>query len=256
MAFCKKCDQQVKDANVKKFHLYEYRSKFEFNCCYCSDCYEQLLDLGYIICNHCGNSTNCIGLYGNLCTAIESDDSGNSKTVYVCCPVAESSNNLLATGLIMTILSKAFQVSHLGHWIKETIGSLFNKNVSGHTKGKSISQFQALCTALAATIGVGNIAGVVAAITTGGPGAVFWMWVAAFLGMMTNYSENALGIFYRRKNSDGEWSGGAMYYLQDGLGSKRGCKGIGKFLAVIFSIFCILASFGIGNMGQVNKIVV
>ena len=163
---------------------------------------------------------------------------------------------LLATGLLMTILSKAFQVSHLGHWIKETIGSLFNKNVSGHTKGKSISQFQALCTALAATIGVGNIAGVAAAITTGGPGAVFWMWVAAFLGMMTNYSENVLGIFYRRKNSDGEWSGGAMYYLQDGLGSKRGCKGIGKFLAVIFSIFCILASFGIGNMGQVNKIVV
>lgn len=163
---------------------------------------------------------------------------------------------LLATGLLMTILSKVFQVTHLRHWVKETIGSLFNKNVSGHTKGKSISQFQALCTALAATIGVGNIAGVAAAIATGGPGAVFWMWIAAFLGMMTNYSENVLGIYYRRKNPEGEWSGGAMYYLQDGLGSKRGCKGIGKFLAVIFSIFCILASFGIGNMGQVNKIVV
>jgi len=82
------------------------------------------------------------------------------------------------------------------------------------------------------------------------------MWVAAFFGMMTNYSENVLGIYYRRKNEDGEWSGGAMYYLQDGLGSFKGCKQIGKVLAVLFAIFCILASFGIGNMGQVNKIVV
>ena len=163
---------------------------------------------------------------------------------------------LLAVGLVMTVVTAVFQVTHFGHWWKETCGSLFNKNVSGHTTNKSISQFQALCTALAATIGVGNIAGVAAAITIGGPGAVFWMWVAAFLGMMTNYSENILGIYFRRKNSDGEWSGGAMYYLEDGLGRKKGCKWIGKILAVLFSIFAILASFGIGNMGQVNKIVV
>lgn len=163
---------------------------------------------------------------------------------------------LLATGLLMTILLKVFQVSHFGHWMKETIGKIFQKDVSGHVKGKSISQFQALCTALAATIGVGNIAGVAAAIVGGGPGAVFWMWIAAFLGMMTNYSENVLGIFYRRKNETGEWSGGAMYFLQDGLGSFRGCKQIGKILAILFSIFCILASFGIGAMGQINKIVV
>ena len=163
---------------------------------------------------------------------------------------------LLVTGVLMTILTKAFQVTKIGHWMSETLGSLFKKDVSGHVKGKSISQFQALCTALAATIGVGNIAGVAAAIVGGGPGAVFWMWVAAFFGMMTNYSENVLGIFYRRKNEDGEWSGGAMYYLQDGLGKFKGCKHIGKILAVLFSIFCILASFGIGAMGQVNKIVV
>ncbi len=163
---------------------------------------------------------------------------------------------LLATGLLMTVLTCVFQVTHIGHWMSETLGSLFKKDVSGHVKGKSISQFQALCTALAATIGVGNIAGVAAAIVGGGPGAVFWMWLAAFLGMMTNYSENVLGIFFRRKNADGEWSGGAMYYLQDGLGSYKGCKYIGKILAVLFSIFCILASFGIGAMGQVNKIVV
>ncbi len=163
---------------------------------------------------------------------------------------------LLFTGVLTTVLTKFFQVTHIGHWWKATIGSLFKKEVIGHTKDKSISPFQALCTALAATIGVGNIAGVAAAICIGGPGAVFWMWVAAFFGMMTNYSENVLGIYYRRKNRDGEWSGGAMYYLQDGLGSKKGCKWIGKVLAVLFSIFTLLASFGIGAMGQINKIVV
>ena len=163
---------------------------------------------------------------------------------------------LLFAGLLTTLITGVFQVRKIGHWMKETLGSLFKKDVSGHVKGKSISQFQALCTALAATIGVGNIAGVATAITLGGPGAVFWMWVAAFLGMMTNYSENVLGIFYRRKNENGEWSGGAMYYLQDGLGKKKGCKHIGKILAVLFSIFAILASFGIGAMGQINKIVV
>ena len=90
----------------------------------------------------------------------------------------------------------------------------------------------------------------------GGPGAVFWMWIIAFFGMMTNYSENVLGIYYRRRNEKGEWSGGAMYYLQDGLGGKKGFKTIGKILAVIFSFFAMLASFGIGSMGQVNKIVI
>ena len=163
---------------------------------------------------------------------------------------------LIAVGLIMTVLTKCFQVSHLGHWMKKTVGNLFEKKVRSHTNEKaSISQFQALCTALAATVGVGNIAGVAGAIVTGGPGAVFWMWVAAFLGMMTNYSENILGIYYRRKNKAGEWSGGAMYYLQDGLGSKKHMKHVGKILAILFAIFAVLASFGIGNMGQVNKIV-
>ena len=163
---------------------------------------------------------------------------------------------LLATGVITTIITGVFQITHIRHWFSQTLGSIFKKDVSGHTKGKSISQFQALCTALAATIGVGNIAGVAAAIVGGGPGAVFWMWIAAFFGMMTNYSENVLGIYYRRKNKDGEWSGGAMYFLRDGLGSKKGCKQIGSILAVLFSIFAILASFGIGAMGQINKIVV
>ena len=163
---------------------------------------------------------------------------------------------LIGTGILMTLSTKVFQVSHLRHWWKNTIGSLFKKNVIGHSKEKgSISPFQALCTALAATIGTGNIAGVAAAICIGGAGAVFWMWVAAFFGMMTNYSENVLGIYFRRKNKYGEWSGGAMYYLKDGLGGKKNCKTIGKVLAILFSIFTLFASFGIGSMGQVNKIV-
>jgi AGCS family alanine or glycine:cation symporter len=162
---------------------------------------------------------------------------------------------LAFVGVLMTVLTKVFQVTHFGHWMKKTIGAVFrDKNVTSHTKDKSISQFQSLCTALAATVGTGNIVGVSGAILMGGPGAVFWMWVMAFLGMMTNYSENVLGIFYRRKNSKGEWSGGAMYYLRDGLGSKKGCKTIGLVLAGLFSFFCLVASFGIGNMTQVNSI--
>ena len=162
---------------------------------------------------------------------------------------------LAFVGILMTVLTKVFQVSHFGHWMKKTIGAVFkDKHVTTHTSDKSISQFQSLCTALAATVGTGNIVGVSGAILMGGPGAVFWMWVMAFLGMMTNYSENVLGIFYRRKNSKGEWSGGAMYYLRDGLGSKKGCGTIGKILAGLFAFFCLVASFGIGNMTQVNAI--
>ena len=163
---------------------------------------------------------------------------------------------LIGTGIITTLITKVFQISHLNHWWQNTIGSIFKKDVIAHSKEKgSISPFQALCTALAATVGTGNIAGVAAAICVGGAGAVFWMWIAAFFGMMTNYSENTLGIYFRRKNENGEWSGGAMYYLRDGLGAKKGCKWIGKVLAVLFCIFTMLASFGIGSMGQVNKIV-
>ncbi len=163
---------------------------------------------------------------------------------------------LIGTGIFATVGTKLFQVSHLKHWWNNTIGSLFKKEVIGHTKEKgSISPFQALCTALAATVGTGNIAGVAAAICIGGAGAVFWMWVAAFFGMMTNFSENVLGIYFRRKNEKGEWSGGAMYYLRDGLGAKKGCKYIGKVLSILFCAFTVFASFGIGSMGQVNKIV-
>ena len=159
-------------------------------------------------------------------------------------------------GVLMTCMTKFFQLSHFGHWMKNTIGAIFgDRDITKHTEDKSISQFQSLCTALAATVGTGNIVGVAGAIAVGGPGAVFWMWLIAFFGMMTNYSENVLGILYRRKNEKGEWCGGAMYYLRDGLGSKKGCKWIGAVLATLFSCFCLLASFGIGNMSQVNSMV-
>ena len=134
---------------------------------------------------------------------------------------------LIGTGIVMTILTKGFQFTRFGLWMCETIGKLFtrdkNRKITKSKDKNSISQFQALCTALSATIGTGNIAGIAYAITMGGPGAVFWMWIAAIVGMMTNFSENVLGIFFRRRNEKGEWCGGAMYYLRDGLGGKKHC---------------------------------
>lgn len=164
---------------------------------------------------------------------------------------------IIGTGIYLTAGMKFFQITRIRHWMNETFLAIFKKkHVTAHT-GKdeqSISQFQALSTALAATIGVGNIAGVAGAIITGGAGAVFWMWLSALFGMMTNYSENVLGIYYRRKNAKDEWSGGAMYYLQDGLKGKKMIGALAKPLAVLFSLFCVFASFGIGNMTQVHEI--
>lgn len=164
---------------------------------------------------------------------------------------------IIGTGIYMTVGMKFFQITRIKHWMNETFLAIFKKkHVTAHTgkEEKSISQFQALSTALAATIGVGNIAGVAGAIITGGAGAVFWMWLSALFGMMTNYSENVLGIYYRRKNNKNEWSGGAMYYLQDGLKGKKIIGVLAKPLAVLFSLFCVFASFGIGNMTQVHEI--
>ena len=149
----------------------------------------------------------------------------------------------LAVGLMFTVRTKVFQISHFKYWIDVTFLQLFKKDGAHVRKTDdkhAISQFQSLCTALAATIGVGNISGVAVALALGGPGAIFWMWLSAFLGMMTNYAENTLGIKYRYKNEKGDWVGGAMIYIEKGLGW--------RWLAVVFSVFCVLASFGIGNM--------
>lgn len=162
---------------------------------------------------------------------------------------------IISTGIFMTVRTRFFQVAKIKHWFGSTLFAIFKKKDVTKTKDKTaISQFQALATALAATIGTGNIAGVATAVVIGGPGAVFWMWVSAFFGMMTNFSEKILGIYYRKKNNQGEWSGGAMYYIEEGLKGKKGVRHLAKPLAVLFSVFCVLASFGIGNMTQVNSI--
>ncbi len=162
---------------------------------------------------------------------------------------------LLGTGLICSAVTGFFQITHIRHWWKGTFGVIRGKGSVINDEG-ALSQFRAFCTALCATIGTGNIAGVSTAICVGGPGAVFWMWIAAFFGMMVKYSENVLGIYFRRRNSEGAWSGGPMYYLQDGLGSIKHCKKLGRVLGILFCVFTMLASFGIGNMGQINKITI
>jgi len=161
---------------------------------------------------------------------------------------------LVGTGIILTFGLKFFQVSKIGLWMKNTFGTLFKRREKVGKESRAISAFQALCTALGGTVGVGNVVGVTTAIAIGGPGAVFWMWVAAFFGMMTKYSEIVLGLFYRKKGDDGEFNGGAMYYLKEGFSGKKGLATIGKVLGVLFAVFCIMASFGIGNMSQINTI--
>ncbi len=162
---------------------------------------------------------------------------------------------IIGTGIYMSVKTGFFQITRIKTWANETFLAIFKKkSVTKTDEKKAITQFQALSTALAATIGTGNIAGVATAVCIGGPGAVFWMWISALFGMMTSFSENVLGIYFRKKNEHGEWSGGAMYYLEEGLKEKKGLRHIAKPLSVLFAIFCVLASFGIGNMAQSNSI--
>ncbi len=152
---------------------------------------------------------------------------------------------LVGTGLFLSIRLVFLQFRKFGFAMKNTLGKLFHKHQAG--KGE-ITPFQALTTALAATVGTGNIVGVTGAIIIGGPGAVFWMWVSALLGMCTKYCEVFLAIKYRERNAAGDWVGGPMYYIKNGLGKNW------KWLSVLFCIFGGLAAFGIGNATQVNSI--
>lgn len=152
---------------------------------------------------------------------------------------------IVGTGVFLSVRNGFPQFRRFGYAIKNTLGRMFSKEKA--EKG-AMTPFQALTTALAATVGTGNIAGVTGAIALGGPGAVFWMWISALLGMCTKYSEIVLSVKFREKNAKGEWVGGPMYYITNGLG-----KGW-KWLAVLFAIFGTLASFGIGNMSQANTI--
>ena len=152
---------------------------------------------------------------------------------------------ILGVGVYLTVRCGFPQFAHFGHIMKNTLGKAFEKT---EAKKGSVSPFKAMCTALAASIGTGNIAGVSGAIAIGGPGAIFWMWISAILGMCTKFAEVTLAINYRERNKDGDWVGGPMYYITKGLGKNW------KSLACLFAGFGAIAAFGIGNMTQINTI--
>lgn len=152
---------------------------------------------------------------------------------------------IIGVGLFLSIRTRFIQFRRFRYTFKVTVGRLFHKK---EASDGSITPFQAVCTALAATVGTGNIAGVAGAIAIGGPGAVFWMWVSALLGMCTKFSEVTLAVHFREKNKDGDWVGGPMYYIKNGLGPKW------RWLAVVFSALGVLTVFGTGNATQVNTI--
>ena len=153
---------------------------------------------------------------------------------------------IIGVGLYLSFRTGFIQIRKFPYSIKNTLGRIFDKSEAADG---SITPFQAVCTALAGTVGTGNIAGVAGAITIGGPGAVFWMWISALLGMCTKYSEVTLAVHFREKNSQGDWVGGPMYYIKNGL-SKHW-----HWLAFLFSLFGVLTVFGTGNATQVNTIV-
>ena len=152
---------------------------------------------------------------------------------------------LVGTGVYLSVRVGFIQFSKFGYVMKHSLGRIFEKT---KTNDGEVTPFQALTTALSATVGTGNIAGVTGAIAIGGPGAVFWMWISAIFGMVTKYSEVFLAVKYREKNAEGDWVGGPMYYIKNGLGKSF------KWLGVLFCLFGGLAAFGIGNMTQVNTI--
>lgn len=152
---------------------------------------------------------------------------------------------LAGTGIYLSIKTGFIHIRKFGFMMKSTVGSLFKKK---DDPGENLSPFQAVTTALAGSIGTGNIAGVTGAIFLGGPGAIFWMWVSALFGMCTKYAEIMLAVKYRKKDLSGKYSGGPMYYIEEGLG------GHFKFLALLFAILGGLASFGIGNIAQSSEI--
>ena len=152
---------------------------------------------------------------------------------------------IIAAGFFLSVRTGFFQFRRFGYVVKNTLGMLFNKKLH-HRDAQSVSPFQAVTTALAGTIGTGSIAGVATALVLGGPGAVFWMWVSALLGMVTKYSEILLAVKYREKTESGANIGGPMYYIKNGLGI--------KWLAAIFAVFAMIACIGTGNATQSNSI--
>ena len=161
---------------------------------------------------------------------------------------------LVGTGVLLSFRLKFFQLTKGSVWIRNTFVKIIDKNSHTSDDSNSLTPIQAICTALASTIGTGNIAGVAAAISIGGPGAVFWMWISAFFGMITSYSENTLGVFYRKRNNNGQWCGGPMIYIHEGLKRRKHISILSKPLSIAYSVFLIGASLGIGNMVQANTV--
>lgn len=162
---------------------------------------------------------------------------------------------LLFTSIYLTVKMGFFQFRYFGYVLKCTLFSLFKKRPKDDTSGKDkITPFQALTTALASTIGTGNIIGVSTAIIIGGPGAVFWMWLSACFGMITIFTENILSIHFRKYDKNGNIQGGTISYLEHAFDKFKSLKSLGKTLAVSFSVFCAVAAFGTGNMVQINSI--
>ena len=153
---------------------------------------------------------------------------------------------IIGVGILLSVRTNFIQIRKFPYAIKTTIGRMFKKKEAGDG---AMTPFQAVCTALAGTVGTGNIAGVAGAIAIGGPGAVFWMWCSAVLGMCTKFAEVTLAVHFRQRNQEGDWVGGPMYYIQNGLGKHW------QFLAVLYSLFGALTVFGTGNATQVNTIV-
>ncbi len=153
---------------------------------------------------------------------------------------------IIGVGLLLSVRTGFLQIRKFPYAIRTTIGRIFRRK---DASDGAMTPFQAVCTALAATVGTGNIAGVAGAIAIGGPGAVFWMWCSALLGMCTKFAEVTLAVHFRERNKNGELVGGPMYYIKNGLGSRW------QFLAVLYSLFGVLTVFGTGNATQVNTIV-
>ena len=152
---------------------------------------------------------------------------------------------LTGAGVYFTVGTGLFPIAQARLWVKNTLGRLFTR---ARAESGAVTPFQAFTTAMAATAGTGNLVGVATAIVAGGPGALLWMWVSGFFGMMTKFAEIVLAIRYRERNARGEWVGGPMYYIVKGLGARF------RWLAAAFAAFGAVCAFGIGNMTQINAI--
>ena len=152
---------------------------------------------------------------------------------------------ILSVGIFITVRTGFVQIRKFPHAIRKFVSGIIKKEENS----KGISAYRAMCTALAATVGTGNLAGVAGAIAIGGPGAVFWMWIAGVLGMATKFAEATLAVYYRVKGNNGQYLSGPMYMIRNGLNDSW------KWMAAVYSFFGVVAAFGVGNATQINTVI-